>query len=147
MSQGSVVSLRIRRPSGELDVVDSLTAEAGKGFVGDQYFGRRTRQSLFISTAEIGPLGYQPGDLREQVTLDLPSLGELRAGDRFSIGAIPFVVEQPCEPCGHMAAALGEEREAFKAKTDGKRGVFAVPEADGVIRIGDAVSLLEGSTP
>lgn len=123
-----------------LKPVDHLEVEAGEGFVGDRHYGRRQRQSLFVSTESLSQLGLKPGDLIEQVTVEMPGLQQMKPGARFEVGSVLFEIEQECEPCSGMAKRLGEDPEEFKARAAFKRGMFAKALSNGTIRVGDSVS-------
>ena len=142
MSPNAVLALHLKPAKGELLPVESLQAEAGMGFVGDRHYGKPSRQVLFVSVSELKSLGYLPGDLREQVTVNLPGLQGLGPGTRleFASGAA-FEIEQDCAPCAHMAKTLDEDPEDFKAKTAGRRGMLAIVVGSGPIRVGDLITV------
>jgi len=139
---GKVVALFLKPAHGVLIPTDSLQAVGGRGFLGDYSFAKRERQSLLISTVELEEAAYGPGTLRENVTVDLPGLQALPIGTKLLIGDVQFEIEQDCEPCGGMAKRLGEEREAFIAKMEGKRGMLCKVLGSGAIRVGDKVQVL-----
>lgn len=122
--------------------VDSLCAVAGKGFEGDRCFGQHSRQALFISTTNLGEFGYEPGDLREQITVDIEGLQGLAPGTRVQVGTCVFAIEGDCAPCDGMAKRLNEVPAEFKAKTSGKRGMLANVVEGGTLKIGDEVRVL-----
>ena len=134
--------MHLKPAQGVLEVVDCLEAVAGKGFVGDRCFGKRTRQVLLVSTRWLDEFGYEPGTLREQITVDMPDLQELAIGSRLKIGEVELQIEQDCTPCTNMARRLGEDPENFKAKTSLKRGMLAMVKTNGRIKVGDEVRLL-----
>jgi MOSC domain-containing protein YiiM len=140
----SVVALHLKPATGVLEPVDCLEAVGGKGFVGDRCFGKRTRQVLLVSTRWLDEFGYEPGTLREQITVDLPNLQELPAGTRLFAGPVEIEIEEDCTPCTKMAQRLGEDPENFKAKTSLKRGMLAKVITDGRIKVGDEVRLTSG---
>lgn len=142
MNSGKVVALHLKPRPGELDSVDTLTAVAGKGFEGDRCFGQGTRQALLISTESLDLFGYQPGELREQVTVDLGGLQSLAPGTRIQAGQCLFVLEGDCAPCDGMARRLKEEPSEFKAKVKGNRGMLARVAEGGTIQIGGEVRVL-----
>lgn len=144
MQTGRVVALHLKSAPGELRAVPELTAVAGKGFEGDRCFGQAQRQVLFVSTAELSNFGYQPGDLREQITVDLDALQTLDSGARIKVGEVEFEVEGDCAPCHGMAKRLGEDPATFVTKTKGHRGMLAHVLGTGTVRVGDEVSVLGG---
>ena len=122
-----------------LEPVNSLKVVANKGIEGDVFFGRHTRQVLFLSLDQLSEFGYQPGDFREQVTVDFPGLQQLAPGTQVTVGSVRFSVEQDCPPCSSLAARLGEEPVSFVKKTLKKRGMFLKPLGDGELKPGDAI--------
>jgi MOSC domain-containing protein YiiM len=137
-----VIALHRKLPEGGVEAVDFLEAVGGRGFVGDRTFGKRTRQALLISTESLDELGFAPGELREQVAVDLPGLQAVTPGTRVRAGEVEFQIEQDCAPCTHMAAVLGEDPENFKRRASFKRGMLALVLTDGVVRVGDEVSVV-----
>ncbi len=138
-----VVALHQSDPNDKPRAVECLDVQSGKGIVGDKHFGWPHRQSLFISTESLAALDIEPGVLCEQVTIDMPGLQQMKAGERFVVGSIPFEIEQECKPCSGMAKRLGEEPENFKARAAFKRGMFATALSDGILRVGDPVCRTE----
>ncbi len=121
--------------------VNELDAVTGKGFVGDRCYGRATRQALLISTENLLEFGYQPGDLKEQITVELPGLQKIAIGTKIRAGSVMLEVEGDCTPCSKMAKNLNEVPEEFIAKTDRKRGMLAKVVSTGTIRVGDPVEV------
>lgn len=105
------------------------------------------RQVLLMDTESLEAIGLSPGDLRDQVTLDLPGLQGLPAGTRLRVGEAELELTGPCEPCHHIGELLGkEEREGFRRLLEGRRGVMARVVAvtgSGRIRVGDRAEVLE----
>lgn len=143
MNQGTVVALFRQASKTEQEVAEALSIVAGKGIKGDLHFGWDTRQVLFISTEELGMFGYEPGDWREQITLNFSGLQDLKPGTRLTVGNVPFEVEQDCAPCSSLAKRLGEEPKEFVRKTLRRRGMFLKPLGDGEVRIGDPVVVID----
>jgi len=143
METGRVVALHLKPESGGVTPVQELMAVDREGFEGDKCRGRRIRQALLLSTASLDEFGYVPGQLREQVTVDLPGLQLLAEGAMVQAGNVVFRIEGDCAPCGNMARYLGEEPEAFQSKMARKRGMLASIAQGGRIQIGDEVRVLE----
>ncbi|AIE84129.1 MOSC domain-containing protein [Fimbriimonas ginsengisoli] len=141
---GSVVALYRKPARGVMEVADSLEAVGGKGFVGDYSFGKRRRQALLLSTVELNAFGYRSGELRENITLDIPGLQSLPIGTVITVGEVEFEIEQDCAPCGGMARRLGEDRQEFVAKMAGNRGMLCKVRSSGTIRVGDVVKVRGG---
>ena len=151
---GTVVSLQLcLRHEEPLRPTDRVVAIPGAGLEGDVHGtdGRGSpRQVLLIDTTTLDSLGLRPGDLREQVTLDLPRLQALPPGTRLRIGEATFELTGPCAPCGHIGELLGaEDVEAFRESLSGRRGVLArvvEAEGEGRIRVGDPVDVVIPTT-
>jgi len=139
-----VVALHLKPEAGGLQPVPQVEAVAGSGLVGDKCYGRRHRQVLLMSTFHLNELGFKPGELREQITIELPELQKLPIGTIVEVGTVEFEIEQDCEPCSRMAGMLGETPEEFIARSSYKRGMLAKVKKSGTIKIGDAVRVAEG---
>jgi len=146
MNNGKVLALFLKPKVGEIERKDALQIVAGSGIEGDMHFARPWRQVLFVSKEDLDFFGYGPGDWREQVTVDLPGLQALPEGTPVTVGEIRFEVAYDCAPCNHLAKRLGEEPDAFVAKTTRRRGMFLNATQSGTIRVGDAVRVSVGAT-
>ena len=144
MQSGRVVALHLKSAPGQLQPVTELVAVAGKGFEGDRCFGQAHRQALFVALDEVTAFGYLPGDLREQVTVELDGLQALPTGTKLRVGAVEFEIEGHCAPCHGMAKRLGEDPMEFVEKTKGHRGMLAHVVGEGKVRVGDEVTVLGG---
>jgi MOSC domain-containing protein YiiM len=144
MEPGKVVALHLKPSPGQLQPVSELKAVASKGLEGDRCFGQAHRQVLFVALSEIDDLGYKPGDLREQLTVELPGLQALPPGAQIQVGDAVFEIEGNCAPCNGMANRLGEDPNEFKAKTERRRGMLAHVMGDGIVRVGDEVRVISG---
>jgi len=142
VSSGRVVALHVKPQAGTQVAVEEVLAVEGKGLEGHKDFGRRHRQVLFLATETLADFGYAPGDLREQILVELPGLQQLPAGSKLQVGEAVFFIEADCEPCSGMAARLGEDATEFKSKTAGRRGMLAGVTRSGRVRVGDAVAVL-----
>jgi MOSC domain-containing protein YiiM len=133
--------------------VSEAVAVPGRGLEGDLDGKTREdgkRQVLLMDTETLDALGLSPGDLRDQVTLDLPGLQRLPPGTLLRVGEAELELSGPCEPCTHIGELLGKEnREVFRQSLVGRRGVLARVVAvtgEGRIRVGDLIELV-GSDP
>jgi MOSC domain-containing protein YiiM len=99
-----------------------------------------------MDARDLRDLGLSPGDLREQITIDLPGLMELPAGARLRVGRAVLEITKPCEPCTHIGEHVGVgDVEAFRDHLRGRRGMlarFLEVDAASVIRMGDPVEVL-----
>jgi MOSC domain-containing protein YiiM len=147
---GRVASLQIVTTHGlPPQPVQEVVALPGRGLEGDVHgktHDAAKRQVLLVDTVSLDALGLSPGDLRDQVTLDLPGLQDLPAGTRLQVGEAEIELSGPCEPCTHIGELLGkEDREEFRQLLVGRRGVLARVVAvtgGGRIRVGDPAEAL-----
>jgi MOSC domain-containing protein YiiM len=144
MAEGKVVSLQVvlgNHASAEFR--DVVRAVEGKGIEGDWHFHRGNRAVLLIDQADLRDLHLRPGDLREQITLELDGLMSLPAGTRLRLGQATLELSKVCDPCTHIGEHVGvEDVEAFRDRLQGRRGMLArvaAVEGDGRIRVGDRV--------
>jgi hypothetical protein len=144
---GAVVSLQIvpgnHAPVRHLDQVRAIPEE---GLEGDWHRGRGIRSVLLMHSGDVEDLGIRPGDLREQITVDLPGLMKLAPGTRLRVGPAELEITKECVGCTHIGEHVGvEDVEAFRLSLEGRRGMLAsVREVqDGEpIRVGDPVEVL-----
>ena len=143
MRSGRVVALQLKRAHWEpLRPVDTVVASA-RGLDADTHAGREggKRQVLLTAQDDLLELSLRPGDLREQVTVDLPGLMSLPAGTRLRVGRAVLELTGACEPCTHIGEHLGvEDREGFRERLRGRRGMLARVAAGGTIEVGDPVA-------
>lgn len=122
---------------------EQLELVMGGGAKGDQHEHRKTRALVIMSLSDINLLGLKPGDLREQVTLDLPELMSLKDGTTIKIGDVDIRIDGDCDPCVHIGELLGvQDREAFRESLLGHRGKLATVLTGGIIAIGDKTELV-----
>jgi MOSC domain-containing protein YiiM len=142
VATGKVISLQLKRRHWDaLEPVDAV--EAGPiGLAGDRHAGREggKRQVLLTDAGDLDDLGLRPGDLREQVTVELPGLMSLAAGTRLRLGEAVLELTGRCEPCTHVGEHAGvDDVEAFRRRLIGRRGMLARVLEPGPIRVGDPV--------
>ena len=139
----SIVSLRLclgsREPMKEVAQANFIT---GQGMQGDRHLRsdglRAKRQVLIMDVETLNRFGLEPGQVRENVTLEGLDLSTISAGDRVSLGAdVVLEITGDCEPCARM----DEIRPGLKEEIDGKRGVLAFVEKGGVVSIGSEVGV------
>ena len=156
VKRGAVVGLHLLRAHGERpESVSQAVATVGRGLDGDLHGKTRApgsrRQLLIVDRADLVRLGLQPGDLREQITVDFPELNTLPAGTLLRIGSVTCELTGFCEPCTHIGGLVGvRDPQAFQHSLMDRRGQLArvtAVEGDGTIRIGDAVTSEGVSTP
>jgi MOSC domain-containing protein YiiM len=141
---GRVVSLQTKREhDAPLSPVESFTATA-LGLEGDRHAGREEgkRQVLLAEAGDLRDLGLDPGDLREQVTLDLPGLMSLDEGTRLRVGEAVLELTGVCEPCTHIGEHIeAKDPEALRRRLVGRRGMLARVVGEGPIRREDPVEV------
>lgn len=125
--------------------VDRAEGRAGGGLIGDSHVDKHTRAVLVVDRSTLDALGLDPGDLREQITVEgVPGVTALSAGTRLRVGDLTLEVNGPCEPCTHIGELLDvDDPEAFRQMLVGRRGaVCTVVIADGPVRRGDTVEVV-----
>lgn len=145
---GRVISLQVLRVHGERPQPrPAVRFLVGQGVEGDLHGKGRAagsdRQVLLVDRQTLEAFGLQPGDLREQVTVDFADLERLPAGARLRVGSATLEVTGPCAPCTHIGTLNGRaDVEAFRRSLEGRRGrlarVIAV-DGEGMVRPGDPV--------
>ena len=143
----TVVSLQLHEGHGKpMRPVVEAPARVGGGIEGDSHVHRARRAVTVVDRSTLDAVGVQPGDLREQITTGgLPTLGDLPVGTLLRIGAITLRVDGPCDPCTHIGEMNGiADPDAFQSMLEGRRGLVCnVVAADGLVRVGDEIAVLE----
>ena len=141
-----IVSLQLHREHGvRPSAVGSVIGRVGGGLEGDSHVAKTTRSVLVVDRSTLEDLGLQPGDLREQVTIDgLRDVTTLAPGTMLRFGGIVLRVNGECEPCTHIGGMLEvDDVEVFRLSLQRRRGaVCTVVEASAVARVGDRVEVV-----
>jgi len=141
-----IVGLHLHERHGERPrPVAEVVGRVGGGIEGDSHAHRAKRAVVIVDRSVYEALGLQPGDLREQVTVEgLPDVTTLAPGTELRAGAITLRVNGEAAPCTHIGELVGvEDVAAFQASLGGRRGAeCTVIAVDGPARIGDAVEVL-----
>jgi MOSC domain-containing protein YiiM len=128
--------------------VDAVTAEAGKGLVGDRYHGTRRRhvtiqsqELLDKAAAELGR-SFDAGATRRNITVDT---GEIptKPGTRLSIGDVELEVVRVSPPCRLLDDSIGPGAAAALRR---RAGSACRVLSSGTIRVGDAVVIEPADT-
>ena len=145
---GRVIGIYVLNAHGERPQPRTeVRALVGSGLEGDLHGKGRAagtgRQVLVMDRQTLEASGLNPGDLREQITVDFAALETLPVGTHVRVGDATLEVTGPCEPCTHIGKLNGRpDAVEFKKTLEGRRGQLAkviAVEGDGFIRLGDPV--------
>ena len=141
-----VIALHVRpAKSDDPQAVDAATGRVGGGIEGDFHVAKAQRSVLVLDRTTLDAHGLQPGELREQITIEgLRDVTTLEPGTLVRIGGLTLRVNGPAAPCTHIGEVLGiEDREAFRQSLEGRRGAACtVVEASAPVRVGDPVEVV-----
>lgn len=141
-----VVGLHLHERHGEHPrAVDEVVGRVGGGIEGDSHAHRAKRAVVIVDRSAHVALGLQPGDLREQITVEgLPGVTTLAPGTELRVGALTLRVNGEAAPCTHIGEMLGvDDVLGFQASLASRRGAeCTVIAAGGPVRIGDPVDVL-----
>ena len=121
--------------------VDHIDVEAGKGVVGDRFFGTRHRHVSVQSLEELAEAAAARGapvpasDTRRTITLDSGRI-PTTPGERLTIGGVELEVVRKAAPCRVMETSVGPG--AARAMHDRGGAIFRALTS-GTISVGDAV--------
>ena len=124
----------------------SVNVIAGLGIEGDRHAThegvRKARQVLLMDEETLEAFGLAHGEVRENITTSGIDLAATPAGATLALGGdVVLKITGPCAPCARM----DEIRPGLRLELDGKRGMLASVVRGGTIRVGDAISVLEGA--
>lgn len=125
---------------GPLRPVDSVRAVAGKGLEGDRKFRESAKpgQALTLVEAEnVEDVWLGVGETRRQITVRGVALNDL-VGKTFRVGDVECYGVELCEPCEHLQSMT---RPGIIKDLVHRAGINADILTDGVIRVGDQISL------
>ena len=112
-------------------------ARPGFGLEGDRHARPGSvRQVLLADAAVLAAEGLPPGGIRENLTVEGLPVDALAVGTRLRCGEAVLRVVHACEPCGQM----DEIRPGLQERLRGRRGMLAVVESGGRLRVGDAIA-------
>ena len=138
---GKIVDIRLNVASGQpMSVVETAGVKEGEGLVGDRHAqAGSSRQILLMDSTTMAALEVEPGQLRENMTVEGLPIWGLQPGQKLRIGdGVEFEVGELCDPCGNMDAI----RPGLREKIDGQRGLFVTPLGSGEVKVGDDVTLI-----
>jgi MOSC domain-containing protein YiiM len=126
---------------GTLEAVEFVRAVAGKGLEGDRNFragGAKPGQALTLVEAEkVEEVGLAQGETRRNVTVRGVELNDL-VGKTFKVGEVECYGVELCEPCEHLQSMT---RPGIIKELVHRAGINADILSDGVIRVGDSISI------
>jgi len=126
-------------PTDAIAPVDSVSAVAGKGLVGDRHFyedGAEPGQALTLIEAEaLEDVGLTGARSRRQVVVRGVRLNDL-VGKRFRVGGVECLGVELCEPCLHLQQMT---RPGIIKDLVHRGGLNADILNDGRISVGDAL--------
>ncbi len=103
---------------------------------------RAARQVLLMDEETLGAFDLVRGDVRENITTSGLDPTFLQEGQRLALGGqVMLQITGPCAPCARM----DEIREGLRQELEGRRGMLASVVRGGTIRVGDAITVLEGA--
>jgi MOSC domain-containing protein YiiM len=121
--------------------MDEVRLEPG-GIPGDRHFAPGSaRELLLIERETLERLGLEPGQVRENLTVEGLSLMGLPAGTRILLGGAEVEVTKECLPCEVMEAI----RPGLRAELEGRRGMLARVVRSGTVRRGDPAAVAESA--
>lgn len=138
-----------------LHEADTVTAEAGRGLVGDRYyfgtgsfnapqFDQHVREVTLIAAEAIKECNRRletsiaPADFRRNIVTEGIALAGLK-GKRFRVGEVTMRFVRTAPPCRYLSRLLGED---MMTGLKGIGGIRAVIETDGKIKAGDTIDVL-----
>jgi MOSC domain-containing protein YiiM len=141
-----VIALHIRTEKhGAPEPVAEAVGRVDGGIERDVHADRTSRAVLVVDRATLDALQLNPGDLREEITIEgLPDVTNLPVDTELRIGGVTLRVNGPCEPCTHIGELLGvPDPEEFRQSLLGRRGALCtVAAVSAPIRVGDPVEVL-----
>ncbi len=138
---GKIVDIRLNIASRQpMSVVESVEVKAGEGLVGDRHAkAGSSRQILLMDRAIMEALEVEPGQLRENMTVEGLSLFGLQKGQKLRMGdSLEFLIGELCDPCENMDYI----RPGLRQKIEGQRGLFVTPLGSGEVKVGDEVTVV-----
>jgi MOSC domain-containing protein YiiM len=126
------------RKSGRSVGHERLRAIAGQGMEGCAHANPPRREVLFASLEHLESVDVEPGEIRENLTVEGADVQQWPVGQRVRVGEAVFEITMVCDPCQRM----DELRQGLRAALDDKRGMLARVVESGEVAVGDEVELL-----
>ena len=126
------------RKSGRSVGHERLRAIEGQGMEGCAHANPPRREVLFVSLEHLDSVGVEPGDIRENLTVEGADVQRWPIGQQVRVGEAVFEITMVCDPCQRM----DDLREGLRAELDDKRGMLARVVESGEVAVGDEIELL-----
>jgi MOSC domain-containing protein YiiM len=126
------------RKSGRSVGHERLRAIEGQGMEGCAHANPPRREVLFASLEHLHSVDVEPGDIRENLTVDGADVPQWPIGQRVRVGEAVFEITMVCDPCQRM----DDLRQGLRAELDNKRGMLARVVESGEVAVGDEIELL-----
>jgi MOSC domain-containing protein YiiM len=126
------------RKTAKADPHERRQAIEGFGLEGCAHANPPKREVLFVSKEHLEAVGVEPGQIRENITVEGDDVEKWPIGQRVRAGGAEFEITMVCDPCHRM----DELREGLRAELQGRRGMLARVTQSGEIAVGDQVSLV-----
>jgi len=128
----------------QLEERDRLILQRGYGIVGDTHaLPGSPRQVLLVETSTLQQFDLQPGQLQENLLVEGVTTN-LMSGQTLQIGEEALVrLTGLCEPC----AMLNTLHPGLAKRIRGKRGMLGMVVRDGLIEVGDRITLTSHQFP
>jgi len=126
------------RKSGRSVGHERLRAIEGQGMEGCAHANPPRREVLFVSLEHLDSVGVEPGDIRENLTVEGADVQRWPIGQQVRVGEALFEITMVCDPCQRM----DDLRQGLRAELDVKRGMLARVVESGEVAVGDEIELL-----
>ena len=126
------------RKSGRSVAHERLRAIEGQGMEGCAHANPPRREVLFVSLQHLDSVGVEPGDIRENLTVEGADVQQWPVGQRVRAGEAVFEITMVCDPCQRM----DDLRQGLRAELDDRRGMLARVVESGEVAVGDELELL-----
>jgi MOSC domain-containing protein YiiM len=137
--------------------IDAVKVDAGKGIVGDRYYGKKGTDGpniTFVESEEIAAFNANFGQsiglsaTRRNIVTQGVRLNQL-VGQEFSIGNVRFYGVELCEPCGSLGKSLANDSisspQVVRAWLH-RGGLRANVLSTGILRTGMQFNLIQNGT-
>jgi len=126
------------RKSGRSEARERVLAVESQGLEGCGHGHPPRREVLLASKEHLDAVGVEPGEIRENVTVEGADVQTWPIGQRVKVGGATLEVTMVCDPCYRM----DELRGGLRSELDGKRGMLAHIVEGGEIALGDPIELI-----